>query len=167
MRSTPRAARQRWRLGAGRGGTQWCSDAGRMQTATGEIPLQLIREQPSRVYKCDWWIQSQWERVLQGEAVIFLSRNWKSCESIHGHFWITGLLISKCGAGRSSFHQLNSELPDASTWMYFCPSAEVFLYSSWTEQVKKIFIHTVYMFRPFSLLQLVQIIREMMHLPLN
>lgn len=72
-----------------------------------------------------------------GEAVIFLSWKWKSCKSIYGHFWITGLLISKCGAGRqSSFHQLNTDLLDASPWMYFCHSAEIFLYSSRTVQVK-------------------------------
>lgn len=43
----------------------------------------------------------------RGEAVIFQRWNWKSCKSISwlrldGHFWITGLLLSKCGAGRQS-----------------------------------------------------------------
>lgn len=41
----------------------------------------------------------------QGKAVIFQRWNRKSCKSISwlrldGHFWITGLLLSKCGAGK-------------------------------------------------------------------
>lgn len=54
----------------------------------------------------------------QGEAVIFQRLNWKSCKSVFwlrldGDFWITGLLLSKCGAGRqSSLLELNPELLD-------------------------------------------------------
>jgi len=43
----------------------------------------------------------------QGEAVIIQRWNWKSCKFISwlrldGYFWITGLLLSKWGAGRVS-----------------------------------------------------------------
>lgn len=44
------------------------------------------------------------ERTPRKEAVIFLRLNWKSSKSLawlesDGHFWFTGLLLSKCAAG--------------------------------------------------------------------
>lgn len=48
----------------------------------------------------------------------------------------------KVRSRQSSFHQLNSELLDASPWMYFCHSAEIFLYSSWTVKVNIHFLIT-------------------------
>lgn len=48
----------------------------------------------------------------------------------------------KVRSRQSSFHQLNSELLDASPWMYFSHSAEIFLYSSWTVKVNIHFLIT-------------------------
>lgn len=103
--------------------------AGRMQTAEGEIPLQLIREQLTRAYTCDG-VQMNWAPVGAGPPGESGGISALDLKELHVHLSTvisesTGLLISKCGAGRqSSFHQLNSELLG-------CITMDVFLSFCW------------------------------------
>lgn len=101
--------------------------AGRMQTAKGEIPLQLIREQPAaRAYKCNGgrWIECQWEQVLRG------GKQWYFCAGPERAVHLSTVISESLDCWFQSAEQAEF-IPPAEFRVAGCITMDVFLSFCW------------------------------------